>query len=169
MGELWYHHRELSLLLLLTAGMIFSWVHCDFQEESNCLWSLNKFLSIVCVIFFFSTVSFIHLLSSMYSVPFWNCVLQQFSLHYLHWMNFFLNSLLGVCLGDDFHSNQVTNKCKYGSFKLYSIVSALKFCFVFVSISRRKRQRSKSPEPSCVSLRSNRSKTPPPAFSDNPL
>ncbi|XP_048051514.1 protein NLRC3-like [Megalobrama amblycephala] len=37
------------------------------------------------------------------------------------------------------------------------------------SISRRNRLRSESTEPSCVSLRSNRSRTPPPAFSDNPF
>ncbi|XP_051732832.1 NACHT, LRR and PYD domains-containing protein 3-like isoform X2 [Ctenopharyngodon idella] len=35
--------------------------------------------------------------------------------------------------------------------------------------SRRKSQRSESPDPSCVSLKSNRSMTPPPAFSDEPV
>ncbi|XP_051736815.1 NLR family CARD domain-containing protein 3-like isoform X2 [Ctenopharyngodon idella] len=37
------------------------------------------------------------------------------------------------------------------------------------SISRRKSQRSESPDPSCVSLKSNRSMIHPPAFSDEPV
>ncbi|XDV16696.1 hypothetical protein PO909_016292, partial [Leuciscus waleckii] len=42
-------------------------------------------------------------------------------------------------------------------------------CLSFVSISRRKRLRSESPEPSTVSLKSNRSMTPPPTFSNGPM